>query len=52
MASSRACCRKELPTSELEAALRFACKVGSRVCTQVGAVAALPCAGELDAPLG
>ena len=32
----------ESTAAELEAALKFACAVGSRVCTQVGAVAALP----------
>jgi fructokinase len=36
-----------LPAHELESALRFACAVGSRVCTAPGAVTALPRAGEL-----
>ena len=31
-----------------ERALRFACAVGSRVCTRLGAVAALPTKAEAD----
>jgi fructokinase len=33
---------EELPRAQLEAALRCGCEVGSLVCTQLGAVAALP----------
>ena len=36
-----------MPADQLEEALRFACAVGSRVCTALGAVAALPRAGEV-----
>jgi sugar/nucleoside kinase (ribokinase family) len=36
-----------LSKRELEQALTFACAVGSRVCTQIGAVSALPRAGEI-----
>jgi fructokinase len=39
---------EELPAARLEAALRFACEVGSRVCMQLGAVNGLPRAGEID----
>ena len=38
---------EEIPLEELARALRFACAVGSRVCTGIGAVAALPRADEL-----
>jgi fructokinase len=38
---------EEARASELESALRFACAVGSRVCTQLGAVAGLPRAAEI-----
>jgi fructokinase len=37
----------ELSLAELESALKFGCLIGSRVCTQVGAVAALPRASDL-----
>jgi fructokinase len=39
---------EDFPAARLEAALRFACAVGSRVCTQLGAVGGLPRAAEID----
>jgi fructokinase len=36
----------DMPADALERALRFACAVGSRVCTALGATSALPRAGE------
>ena len=35
-------------TGNLERALRFACAVGSRVCTRLGAVAGLPTKAEAN----
>lgn len=39
----------EIPAERLVRALRFACALGSRVCTQLGAVAALPTRAALEA---
>ena len=47
LAAPGAAAVETMPAAELEAALRFACAVGSRVCTALGAVAALPRAGEV-----
>ena len=43
---ARAAPVESLPSEAVESALRFGCAVGSRVCTRLGAVAALPTAAE------